>query len=343
MNDTLLIDVLHREYGLQVERLTYLKQAWVAHCYAVDCAGGKRYFCKFYEQERQARTYARDLEFYLSLSHQLVHKRLLPTAACPVPTLRKQFAVPFDGHLLILFHWIEGRTVGFERFPDDLLAKLATLIGRLHASTPQIDWPNPPREGFDLPFEEGLLQGLDALEGITSADTPGKRGLRRLLLPRRAEILELLERLKELQALVRAGDVERVICHTDLHGGNLILDDRGRLHVLDWEGAMFAPAEHDLFFFAWEERFWELFLPRYERAFRPVRLDSATFGFYSYRRNLEDLAEWIVRILYENNGQAQDREDLQGIAEDCISGWPYLERTIVGIEAGLGQRGTPCD
>jgi Ser/Thr protein kinase RdoA (MazF antagonist) len=325
MDNHTLIDVLQHEYGLCAERLTYLKQAWVAHCYALDCAGGERFFVKFYQQERQARLYARDLEFYLSASDQLAHKQLLPHIAHPVPALSGRFAHAFDGHLLILLYWIEGQTVGFERLADDVLAQAATLVGRLHASTPQIEWPDPPRERFDLPFEDALLGNLGALERITSVDTPGKQGLRALLLPRRGEILRLLERLKELQALMREKDHERVLCHTDLHGGNMMLDAAGVLHLVDWENAVLAPPEHDLHFFEWDERFAELFLPRYERAFRPVRLDDETFCFYDYRRNLEDLAEWVVRILYEDNGDEQDQIDLEGIAEDCISGWPDLK------------------
>ena len=324
MDDNRLIDILERAYGLQVVHLAYLKQAWVAHCYAVDSAGSGRFFLKFYEQERQARLYARNIEFYLSLCDQLVHKQLLPAVACPVPTLSGPFALSLEGHLLILFHWIEGQTVGFERLADDVLIKAATAVGRLHASTPQVEWPDPPRERFDLPFEQDLQRDLDLLSEITSADSAGKQGLRELLLPRRDEILGLLGRLRELQARARARDAEPVICHTDLHGGNMILDDQGTLHLVDWEGAWLAPPEHDLFFFEWDERFETLFLPRYEDAFRPVCLDRETFAFYHTRRNLEDLAEWVVRILYENNGDDQDREDLEGIVEDCISGWPNL-------------------
>jgi hypothetical protein len=44
---------------------------------------------------------------------------------------------------------------------------------------------------------------------------------------------------------------------------------------------------------------------------------------------------WVTRILYENNGEKQDQEDLEGIAEDCISGWPYLEKTIADIKTKL--------
>jgi hypothetical protein len=324
VDDQILTKLICQAYGLPVEHLTYLKQAWVAHCYAVDCAGDRQFFLKHYERERQARFYARDLEFYLSLCDQLAQKQLLPTVARPVPTLHKQFSLSFDGHLLILFEWIEGQTVGFGRLSEEVLIKAATAVGRLHKSTPQIEWPNPPRETFDLPFQEALLNNLDVLEGIASADSIGKQGLRDLLLPRKDEVRRLVTRLGELQARVRGTYHAMVICHTDLHGGNMILDDRGMLHLLDWEGATFAPPEHDLIFFEWDERFKSLFLPHYERAFRPTRLDREMLGFYYYRRNLEDLAEWVTRILYEDNGDEQDREDLEGIVEDCISSWPYL-------------------
>jgi thiamine kinase-like enzyme len=162
--------------------------------------------------------------------------------------------------------------------------------------------------------------------------------LRDLLLPRKDDILGLLQRLKELQAQVKAVGKEMVVCHTDLHGDNLMVDDERNLYILDWEGAMIAPPEHDLFFFAEEERFWSLFLPTYEREFGPVGLDSNAFGFYYYRRNLEDLIDWIVRILRYNFNDEQDRQDLLGIVEDCMSGWPYLETTISKIEARLAQR-----
>ena len=341
IDETSLVEVLHREYGLQVARLTFLKKAWVAYCYTVDCAadcaGRARYLVKFYDDARQAHAYARDVDFYLSLTHTLHTQQILPHIACPVQTLNKSFSVHFDGHLLILFHWIEGQTPGFGRLPGDVLNQLGTLVGTLHASTPQITYHNPPREQFDVPFQTDLVRGLDALQGITPTHTPGQQELRRLLLPCRNEILRLLDRLQDLAAQVKAQGREQVICHTDLHGGNLILDDRGTLYILDWEEAVLAPPEHDLIFFAWDDRFWDVFLPQYERAFGSVSLDSEVFGFYFYRRNLEDLTDFFVRILYEHNGDEQDRVDLQGLVDDCIADWPYLEQTIAGVKVRLQQ------
>ena len=131
------------------------------------------------------------------------------------------------------------------------------------------------------------------------------------------------------------------MCHTDLHGWNLMMDGQGTLHIIDWEGAMIAPPEHDLFFFAGYDYFWDLFLRNYEREFGPVSLDSNVFGFYYYRRNLEDLVDYVVRILYHNADDEQDREDLGEVADYCIAGWSDLEPTINRIEAKLAQRTSP--
>ena len=51
-----------------------------------------------------------------------------------------------------------------------MIASELAAVGKLHNSTAQIEWPDPPRETFDLPFEEALLNNLDVLEKITAAD-----------------------------------------------------------------------------------------------------------------------------------------------------------------------------
>ena len=338
IDKTALIETVRREYGLHIERLTFAPTGWVAHCYVADCAGGERYFLKLCGDSGQIPTAASDLDFYLPLTYQLCSKQILPHIACPVRTRAGRFMARFENHLLILFDFIAGKTVGFDGWSDEILVKLAGLVGILHKSTSKIEVEQPFHERFDIAFENDLVNSLDVLAGITSGDRNGKQELRNLLLPRKDEILTHLHRLKELQSLARATGKEMVVCHTDLHGENLMMDDQGNLYILDWEGAMIAPPEHDLFFFAGDDYFWDLFLPNYEGEFGPVSLDSDVFGFYYYRRNLEDLTDWVLRILYHNTDDEQDREDLRGIVEDCVSGWPYLEMTIRGIETKLAQR-----
>jgi hypothetical protein len=79
-------------------------------------------------------------------------------------------------------------------------------------------------------------------------------------------------------------------------------------------------------------------LPIYEGENGPVNLDSDVFGFYTYRRNLEDLMDYVVRILHYSTDDEQDRQDLEEMNETCIAGWPYLEATIKQIDEKLAER-----
>jgi hypothetical protein len=248
-----------------------------------------------------------------------------------------RFQTRFDGWRLVLFNYIDGTVVGLDGLHGAVFRELARLVGILHRSRSLIDVPNPLIERFDIAFEGPLLGGLDALAEVGGSERRGTRALRDLLLPHRSEVLAYLARLREYQSLARGRDRPMVICYTDLHGENLMVDRQGALHILDWEGAMIAPPEHDLCFFAGDDRFWDSFLPSYEAEVGLVDLDIVVVAFYLYRRNLEDLADYVVRILGGANA-AQDDADLTGIAEWCIPGWSQVEPTIERIGRRLERR-----
>ena len=230
--------------------------------------------------------------------------------------------------------FIEGQVVGLDGVTDKVLAQLAELVGILHRSRPEIAIPNPFVERFDIVFEGELARLFDELKHFTSRDRVVKQRLRDILLPRKDEILNHLGRLIELQTWAKRADRPMVICHTDLHGENLMLDDRGKLYLLDWENAMIAPPEHDVFFFAAYDSFWDVFLPAYEQQFGPVGLEPELLGLYYYRRGLEDLTEWMVRILQGGGSEAQDQADLEEIS-GCLAGLLTVEMTVGQIREKL--------
>lgn len=79
-------------------------------------------------------------------------------------------------------------------------------------------------------------------------------------------------------------------------------------------------------------------MPAYERQAGPVQLNSAVFGFYYYHRTLEDLTDWVARILYHNTDDEQDARDLNGIIDDSLPDWPGLEGIVERIAARLDRR-----
>ena len=329
-----VLGAIRQAYGLPVEQITFFAAGWASLCYKAETTTGERYLLKLYDESAPALLIASSRDFYLPLTYQLCARKLLPQVACPVQALDGSFSAHAEPYLLILFHYIEGEQVGFGRLPDEILVKLAGLVGRLHKSTHSLQLANPLIERFEIAFEDALPTGIEALAHLGPGARAGLRAYRELLVPHKSEIRDYLDRLKALQGVMRNRACEMVVCHTDLHGGNLLVDSAGNLYILDWEGAMLAPPEQDLFFFAGEDRFWDLFWPDYSREFDPARLDVDILAFYYYRRGLEDIAEFVQRILYTDQDDKKDHETSHWTAA-CLGDLSNVEATVAKISAHL--------
>jgi thiamine kinase-like enzyme len=245
----------------------------------------------------------------------------------------------------VVFEYLDGQTLEDETaWPDPLYARVAGLMAAIHGSTATVRHLVPRAERYELPFLPPLVDALDRLvtgTRVRARDHPTLAGLRDLLAPRAAELRELVGVLEALRDRAREHGGDTVLCHTDLWGSNLLLDQSGELNVLDWDGALIGPPEHDLFMFAGTDFFpsdrFGWFLDHYEVAFREIPLDAEVLGFYFYRRNIEDLAEFVALL---TNGDADDA-DLRaglGVAAELVGEWPELEKRIAAVRQLLIDR-----
>ncbi len=321
-------------YGIEVDTLQFLLRGWGGDCYAAETKKGERYFLKIHDDATYMGTAATLRNFYLPLMDQLNTKRILPHIPHPIKTLDDEFKMGVGSKELVLTNFIEAELVGFGHLPDHILVRLAEAVGVLHNSRAQIEIEHPFTEQFEISFAADLVRSFEKLAAVTAKDSLGTKLLRQTLLPNQGEVLAALQYLNDLKAQVKEIKKPMVICHTDLHGGNLMTDDQGNLYILDWENALIAPPEHDLFFFASDGRFWELFLPAYKRQFGPASIEVDILRFYYYRRTLEDIAGFVLRILQGEGEEARDQEDI-GWLQGNLKDLGRIEPTIAEFQKKL--------
>jgi len=329
-----LIQAIFDGYGIEITDIEFLLRGFGGDCYRAESLTGISYFLKLHDPVANQMTAASSRAFYLPLMHQLSVKRILPDIPHPLPTLDGNLSLKIGASELVVTNFIEGELVGFDGLPEPILIRLAEMVGVLHHNRAKFEFEFPFIEGFDIVFESDLLQSFDTLSSLPENATPGQKSLQEIILPRKTQITTDLEQLKELQSYARNTNKPMVICHTDLHGGNLMTDEQGTLYILDWENALTAPPEHDLFFFAGENGFWELFWPHYARHFPAASIDPELLRFYFYRRALEDIADFIFRILRRENNPERDQQELDWMV-GCLEGMPQIEGTVAKIQAGL--------
>jgi spectinomycin phosphotransferase len=100
------------------------------------------------------------------------------------------------------------------------------------------------------------------------------------------------------------------LCHTDVHGGNILIGDDDKLYLVDWDDIMLTPKERDLMFIGggidniWKTKREEaIFYEGYGKA--EINLSALTY--YRYERVIEDLAIIAEQLLLTDKGDA-DRE-----------------------------------
>jgi hypothetical protein len=333
-----LIVRLRDEYGIAASRLTFVPVGFVAVCYVVDCDAGERYFLKLWPNTHSSQVSIARLPISLRLTRAIYDRGLYRLVPYPILTRQGELSSTFGSMPLAFFPFFAGVSPpDWPELPSDLRDELARTVATIHRATPALADVLPPRETFDLAFEDELRCALDAVESMGPGDRPGQLLLRDVVRQRREDIESQLARLHRLQARVRTLTGPLVLCHTDLGGDNHIVTDASQLVVLDWDTASLAPPEYDLWSAVGDgfERFLEVY--RVAGGAGPLHVDH--FAFCLLRRYVEDMTARISQILSQNLTDDEDREALDGMERWGFSRWAALDETLGGVEDVLRKHG----
>lgn len=199
---------LARDYGLDIGEVHPRAGGWNSDCLVAD---GK-WFVKIWSRG--------ELLERLELLGELSAAGLPVPAAIPAST-GKLYSW-WRGRPYAVFPFVTGRPADDDR--DWRLT--AQAMKQIH----HLDGIDLPRSTMDEPHVWWLRDHLD----------------HPWLADRRQVVADNLARLERAIARARAKTVPHVVCHRDLHGLNLLIDDDRVAAVLDWEVAALAPREHDL-------------------------------------------------------------------------------------------------
>lgn len=326
-----LSEAIRSRYGMVVNDLEFIPVGFVAACYSFADATGDRFFLKIWSDTGAARATASRRDTVLLLTRALRDRQILDRVPHPLVSLDGRLWEPLDDAAFAVFPFLPGQPPPAE-LTDDLRAELARDMATLHAATGDLVDVLPPKDTFGMPFADLIRRDLRDLAGIGSWQRPGLQALKAAILPRSGDITSQLARLRTLQRTVRSLPSPMVLCHTDLGGGNLLVDD-GRLYLLDWDEAVVAPPEYDLKE-AYDTGFSQ-FLEVYTASGGASPLSLDRFAFYLLRRYLEDLSARLHVILRENITEEQDTDALDGIEAYSFDRWNVLDDTLANIDIAM--------
>jgi spectinomycin phosphotransferase/16S rRNA (guanine(1405)-N(7))-methyltransferase len=198
--------------------------------------------------------------------------------------LAPRFAVSVYAHL-------DGESFAWQPWNDmdpDLRAEALAVVGELHA-VPRSAWGSAGTEDFAIPHCDTLDAALDGrLPDPAIGPFAGPAGT---LITRHAPLLRhLLAHHGALADAARTRHETYVLTHGEPHPGNFMRAD-GRLVLIDWDTALTAPPERDLWGFGvGDPARQELYSLHWDLA--ETAVDLGVFS-RSHRGDANERASWI--------------------------------------------------
>jgi spectinomycin phosphotransferase len=229
----------------------------------------------------------------------------------PLTTKTGQLWASLDAFKVILYPFVEGRN-GYEvDLSDRHWGDFGTALKRIHtAQVPLALISRIRQETYSPQWRETVKTFLERVEKDVFDDPVAFR-LAAYLKAKRNEILDLVGRAERLAQALQVQSPEFIVCHSDIHAGNILMGANGAFYIVDWDEPILAPKERDLMYIGGglmgngrtpqEEE--TLFYRTYGQA----QIDPIALAYYRYERIVQDIAVYCEQLFLTNEG-GEDRE-----------------------------------
>jgi spectinomycin phosphotransferase len=301
--DATISTCLQENYGFYITKLEFLPigydaTAWV---YRVDTAAAT-YFLKVKKGALQASS--------LTIPHFLRDSGIMQIVA-PLENIHDALWTNSGEFNLILYPFVEGEvgmTIGLS---DSQWREFGTVLKRINTTklTPELV-QQIHKEDF-APLRSDIVREIDTHIANEIFDNPHQAELAALWQEKRAEILKITVRCDELAAMLKRQQLDFVLCHSDIHTANILVDAAGNLHIVDWDGVQLAPKERDLMFVLDAGRI-EAKLDSekwFFEGYGQTSINGMAFAYYRYEWVVQEFADFAQRVYMLDDVGDETRAD----------------------------------
>jgi spectinomycin phosphotransferase len=203
---------------------------------------------------------------------------------------------------------------------------MGTALKQIHqAPLPPGSIPSLRRETFDTAAYGRQIREFDAHFGLHPARADVGSQVERALcaqwMEHQSTIHTLLTAMETLAAVLRRQSGPYVICHADLHPGNMIRDHAGRVHLIDWDDVMLAPKERDFLFVADspDEGAARDGKSPFFQGYGPVESDWVALTYYRCERVVTDLLECAQEVVFRDDLGEEAKADAVQLFDDLFA------------------------
>lgn len=230
----------------------------------------------------------------------------------PLKTTEGNLTHKHDDNNLIVYPFVDGQD-GFHRsLSHQQWIRLGKTLSKIHSvEVPGSIQDVIRREDFSPKWRNVVKSLYAQIEKMEITDEIGLK-FSQLIVENKETIEQMINYAEKLGVGLQNQSLKYVLCHSDIHAGNILLSENDTFHIVDWDDPIMAPKERDLMFIGggvgnvWnQQNEEELFYKGYENE----SIDETILAYYRFERIVEDIAEYGQELLF-NDGVNKDREQM---------------------------------
>lgn len=302
--DSLIIRCLNTDYGIQVAGLTFLPIGADkdASLYKAETADQTSYFVKL------KRGHHPDISVRIvDLLHKAGIQQIIPT----IRTVHGTQTQRIEDFSLIVSPFIEGQDGFSRKLTDHQWVELGKALRRIHEMHLPASIEGLIRKEAYSPKWREAVRSLYAHMNAEPVDEIAAE-LLKFMKKNSLAIRRLVDRAEQLGQKLHNQSPKFVLCHSDIHAGNVLLRGNDDIYIVDWDDPILAPKERDLMFIGggvgnvWNQ-------PHEERLFYSgygkTEIDGTILAYYRHERIVEDIAIYGRELLLTSAG-GEDRPEM---------------------------------
>lgn len=289
-----IVAILKDNYGIKVTLIEQKPGGWSALAFLIEDES-KKYFLKVYNKKKPSvKPWIKAIDRYTPLVKWLNEQTVLKNNIVnPILTKAESNKCEDEVYVYLLSEYIEGTTIGEKKLNSEQINELAKIIGILHKNTPNIPYElkeQQTKESFNIDF-------CDLLSSFIYNDLDKKFDVvYEVVKPYAGCLFDNIHRMEYLSKTLKSKPHKFVLSHADAHNWNVM--QGSNLMLIDWECLKLAPQEQDLILIV-TESYAQQFLREYKKYIEYDNPDLDALEFYSLKRKLEDIWEWIKDLRFE--------------------------------------------
>lgn len=293
-----IVDYLNTYYGIVVTKLIVLPLGadMNASVYKAETNEGRLYFVKL----KHGHGYDMSVAL-LALLQASGIQQIIP----PVKATDGEFTQHINDFTLTVYPFVDGQNGFCYNLTNDQWVALGKVLRQVHEfDLPQSIKERIRKEVYSNKWREAV-RSLDAhIDGHLAGDETALK-LQVFMKEHRAVIHRLVERAEYLSQKIQKQSPEFVLCHSDIHGGNVLIDGNGAIYIVDWDDPIMAPKERDLMFIGggianvWNNPREEEF---FYKGYGKIEINRIILTYYRHERIVEDIAEYGQALLLTKAG-----------------------------------------